>query len=60
MAKKAAKKIEWRDGETYNQARTRWWNSMTLEEKKDFFKRASVRGAKLQEQVKASRRKSAA
>jgi predicted Fe-S protein YdhL (DUF1289 family) len=60
MAKRAEKKIDWRPGETYNQARNRWWNSMSMQEKKQVLKEAEELGREFVKKMFASRRKSAA
>lgn len=60
MAKKSEKKIDWKPGETYNQARNRWWDSMSMQEKKEMLKEAEVLGKKFVKKMFASRRKSAA
>ena len=60
MAKRAEKKIDWKPGETYNQARNRWWNSLTLKEKREFVKEAEERGREYVRKMFAGRRKSAA
>ena len=60
MAKRKEKKIDWKPGESYSAARSRWWNSMTPAEKLEALRDANALGEKVRARMLASRRKSAA